>query len=81
MVVPAGQGDGKVKEILTVLYDRGFEGFLSLEPHLANFVGLASLEKEDIGTDLPDGGEKEFQIATDALKSIISDIYKSADHR
>lgn len=74
VVVPAGQGDGKVKEILTALYNKGFEGFLSLEPHLANFVGLASLEKGDVGVDMPDGGEKEFAIATHALKSIISDI-------
>ena len=73
-VVPAGQGDGKIEEILSALYNRRFEGFLSLEPHLANFVGLATLEKEDAGADLPDGGEKEFTVATHALKEIISRI-------
>lgn len=73
-VVPAGQGDGKIKEILTELRDRGFKGFLSLEPHLANFVGFATLEQGDVGADMPDGGEKEFTIAAHALKDIISKI-------
>lgn len=73
-VVPAGHGDGKIREILTALYDKGFEGFLSLEPHLANFVGFATLEKGDVGADLPDGGVKEFTIAAHALKDIVSNI-------
>lgn len=45
-VVPAGQGDGNVKKILTALDERGFAGILSLEPHLADFAGLAGLEKD-----------------------------------
>jgi len=34
-VVPAGQGDGQVRETLAALAESGFEGFVSLEPHLA----------------------------------------------
>src|SRR5208282_5509158 len=34
-VVPAGQGDGQVRETLAALRDSGFDGFMSLEPHLA----------------------------------------------
>jgi sugar phosphate isomerase/epimerase len=34
-VVPAGQGDGEVRETLSALGNDGFEGYLSLEPHLA----------------------------------------------
>jgi sugar phosphate isomerase/epimerase len=34
-VVPAGEGDGQVRETLAALRDSGFEGFMSLEPHLA----------------------------------------------
>ena len=34
-VVPAGQGDGQVRDTLAALRDSGFEGFMSLEPHLA----------------------------------------------
>lgn len=33
-VTPAGQGDGQVAELLTQLNDAGYEGVLSLEPHL-----------------------------------------------
>ncbi|GIF75028.1 sugar phosphate isomerase/epimerase family protein [Asanoa siamensis] len=35
VVVPAGDGDGELKETLTALRDDGYTGFASLEPHLA----------------------------------------------
>jgi sugar phosphate isomerase/epimerase len=35
MVVPAGEGDGELRETLTALRDDGYAGFASLEPHLA----------------------------------------------
>jgi hypothetical protein len=31
---PAGQGDGEIRETLAGLRDSGFEGYVSLEPHL-----------------------------------------------
>lgn len=34
-VVPAGAGDGELRETLTALRDDGYSGFASLEPHLA----------------------------------------------
>jgi sugar phosphate isomerase/epimerase len=34
-VVPAGEGDGQVRETLAALHADGFDGFFSLEPHLA----------------------------------------------
>jgi sugar phosphate isomerase/epimerase len=34
-VVPAGEGDGELPETLTALRESGFDGFFSLEPHLA----------------------------------------------
>ena len=33
-IVPAGEGDGQIPEIFAALAERGYEGFLSLEPHL-----------------------------------------------
>lgn len=33
-VVPAGAGDGEVRETIRALADDGFDGFFSLEPHL-----------------------------------------------
>lgn len=44
-VVPAGTGDGHLPEIFQKLDASGYHGFLSLEPHLANFSGLAALEQ------------------------------------
>lgn len=71
-VVPAGHGDGKVKEILKDLENSGFEGFLSLEPHLADFTGFAALEPNSPANKLPEGGPKQFAIAVEALKKIIA---------
>jgi len=39
-VVPAGHGDGQLRETLTALRDDGYTGFASLEPHLALQHGL-----------------------------------------
>lgn len=73
-VVPPGYGDGKVREILGALYDRGFEGFLSLEPHLGSFAGFAALEPNSKVNDISEGGPKQFAIAAEALKKIITGI-------
>lgn len=35
VVVPAGEGDGQVRETVRALRDSGFDGFFSMEPHLA----------------------------------------------
>jgi sugar phosphate isomerase/epimerase len=35
VVVPAGEGDGELRETLTAMRDDGYTGFASLEPHLA----------------------------------------------
>jgi sugar phosphate isomerase/epimerase len=35
VVVPAGEGDGELRETVTALRDDGYDGFASLEPHLA----------------------------------------------
>ncbi|MBA2713593.1 MAG: sugar phosphate isomerase/epimerase [Rubrobacteraceae bacterium] len=35
-VVPAGHGNGEIPETLSALRDSGFDGFFSLEPHLAS---------------------------------------------
>jgi sugar phosphate isomerase/epimerase len=35
-VVPAGEGDGEIRETISALHSSGFDGFFSLEPHLAS---------------------------------------------
>lgn len=73
-VVPAGQGDGRVKDILESLYKSGFDGFLSIEPHLWNFVGFAELENRKIEASTEDSGPEKFAIAAYALKKLIREI-------
>ncbi len=73
-VVPSGHGDGKVREILAELKNSGFEGFLSLEPHLGDFVGFAALEPDSPANQLPEGGQKQFAIAAEALNRILAEL-------
>ncbi len=70
-VVPAGMGDGNLEYILSDLIKNGFDGFLSLEPHLGAFEGLADLELDDSMLALPKSGEGTFTIAHKALLKII----------
>ena len=62
-VVPAGQGDGQVRETLSALGTEGFEGYLSLEPHLA--------EARRYGGYSGAGG---FRRAARALKELLNEL-------
>lgn len=73
-VVPAGMGDGNVERILRSLLEAGFDGFLSLEPHLGSFDGLKDLELDDKMLNLPPGGEGTFTLAFQALEGILERI-------
>lgn len=72
-VVPAGQGDGHVPEILADLIGGGWRGFLSLEPHLTDFAGLAALEKGARKRGQSDG-KAAWKTALDALRAILGGI-------
>ena len=61
-VVPAGQGDGQLRETLGALRDSGFTGFMSLEPHLARAGRYG-------GFSGPDG----FRRASQALKFLLNE--------
>lgn len=77
-VVPAGYGDGHVAEILKDLLANGFDGFLSLEPHLFNFVGFAELEKDGLSIQDTENkvlsGTEAFTLAYNALMKILAEI-------
>lgn len=73
-VVPSGMGDGNVPFVLGELFAAGFDGFLSLEPHLGSFSGLAELELDDLMEKLPEGGEGTFTLAYNALTGILDKI-------
>lgn len=80
-VVPAGYGDGNVAAILKKLYENGYDGFLSLEPHLFNFKGFAGLERENeklIKKESDPGmvlsGFEAFSLAHESLLKILQTI-------
>jgi sugar phosphate isomerase/epimerase len=62
-VVPAGQGDGQIPEILAAALRDGYQGYLSLEPHLA-VAGKAG----------GFSGRELFGTAATALRSILADL-------
>ena len=73
-VVPAGMGDGHVAEILKKLSAAGFDGFLSIEPHLVHFAGFDLLERNgiSISKDTPPlEGFEAFALAHRALMRIL----------
>ena len=75
-VVPAGFGQGNVKEILDKLFASGFKGFLSLEPHLFDFEGFAGLEKGNSKLPNLEIGKKltsfeSFKLAHDSLLNLL----------
>ena len=73
-VVPAGQGDGHVKDILTDLIGGGWKGFLSLEPHLTDFAGLAALEQDPQKRGSALDGKSAWKLALDSLQEILAGI-------
>lgn len=73
-VVPAGYGDGKIRDILSALYQKGYDSFLSLEPHLYHFTGFDKLELNVSQYEGTGDGPRTFAVAAEALKSILKDI-------
>jgi sugar phosphate isomerase/epimerase len=62
-VVPAGQGDGEVRETLAALATSGFSGYASLEPHLAEAGRYGGFS-----------GAQEFRRAASALKGLLDEL-------
>ena len=78
-VVPAGYGDGNVAVILRKLFAGGFDGFLSIEPHLSDFAGFSALEQ---GAKAPEkakrSGFESFSLAHSSLLKILEEIRTGA---
>ncbi len=75
-VVPAGFGDGHLKEILTDLYRSGYHGFLSLEPHLGGFDLPDEKACGELVISFADGAPRKFAFAHKALTDLLSGIEK-----
>ena len=80
-IVPAGQGDGGLKEILSdLIINKKFDGFLSIEPHLSVFTGIDELEgkgkdgKNVLVKNKYNSKPEAFFAAVKALMNIIDEI-------
>jgi len=65
-VVPAGEGDGQVRDTLSALIESGFDGYLSLEPHLAGAERYGGFS-----------GPEGFRRAAQALKALLGELSAS----
>lgn len=76
--VLAGTGQGNIKVILDDLINkRNYEGFLTLEPHLAQFDGLKELELADVDEIIKKSditGEQGYVMQYKALIKILEEI-------
>ncbi len=74
-VVPAGKGDGNIKEILALAFDKNYSGFLSLKPHLTHFIRLDALENNEVIGEKPlTDGADAYALAYNSLKQILKEI-------
>jgi sugar phosphate isomerase/epimerase len=72
--VPAGMGAGRIEEVLRDLKANGYNGFLSLEPHLGSFTGLHELENTSLPDMLEASGLHSFKLAHSSLLQILDRI-------
>lgn len=80
--VLCGTGDGKIQELLEDFIADGYEGFLTLEPHLVLFDSLKDLENKDsaevIKNNKAMSGEEGFAMQYRALQDILKTIQGDA---
>lgn len=61
-VVPAGEGDGDVRETARALRDSGYDGYFSFEPHLARAESFSGFSGPDL-----------FRLAVQRFKAILDE--------
>lgn len=79
--VVCGTGEGKIASILSQALRSGYQGFLTLEPHLVMFDSLQDLElenaeeiiKEDKGLNGAEGYQLQYEALLQILKQIESE--------
>ena len=67
-VVPAGEGDGQLREVLAALKARDYAGFMSIEPHLGQYNAFGALS-----------GPEQWTRAHHALVGLIDELDVARD--
>ena len=73
-IVPAGMGDTDYPSIMRALRDSGKHYFLSMEPHLSAFEGLADIDGSGIKLETNGNKPEKFVLAYNAIRKIIDEI-------
>lgn len=74
---PAGDGDGKIAEILKAVPDREEPYFLTIEPHIGDFQGIEKYLSDEFVAEYPERIPRLFVIAYRALIKVLQDINAS----
>lgn len=78
--VLCGTGDGQIESILNQFFESGYQGFLTLEPHLVVFDAIKDLElehsTETIQNSAAKDGAEGYKMQYEALLKILSNINK-----
>lgn len=76
--VVCGTGEGKIPEILSQAIKSGYQGFLTLEPHLVLFDSLKDLELEEASDIIKDNkgldGAGGYKLQYESLLKILENI-------
>lgn len=76
--VVCGRGDGEIERILRDAFESGYQGFLTLEPHLVQFDGLSLLERKEADEIVKENkaasGLEAFQMQYSGLENILGSI-------
>lgn len=80
-VVPAGEGDGNVKEIMARINKQSRDVVLTLEPHLQVFDGFGNLETREDIMIMPKGQysshSESFKAASDAMHRLAREVQEN----
>ena len=73
-IVPAGEGEGRIGEILDIVNDKiDGEVYLTLEPHLFAFLAYKQIDKHELrGMHSFENGREAFDFAVKALENLLT---------
>ena len=74
-LVPAGEGDGMLRELVDMIDVNAPEMVLTVEPHLAIFAGYAAIDSTEMKNKFHFASNGEaFDAAVAAIKRVLSDV-------
>lgn len=83
-IVPAGEGEGKIEEVLRAVDEATDETVtLTLEPHLFSFIAYKSIDEHELkGIYSFNNGKEAFAFAATALKNMLTKLgyHEGDDH-